>query len=1010
MPIRNDNLNYMLRLDHRGGLSLFAFVVFMSLAVGLRADEGPKEEHFDRAIAPLLASRCLECHAGAKPDGGLDLSRRESAMKGGDSGLALMAGKPDESLLWEKIRDGEMPPKHPLPEKEREALRRWIAEGAHWGTETIDPYRYTTDSRAGYDWWSFQPLEEIDPPSQANAEWTRNGIDQYILKELRERGLQPSAPADPRSLVRRVYFDLTGLPPSPEAIEAFVADPSESAFEKIVDQLLASKEYGERWGQHWLDIVRYGESGGFERNEPRHTSWYYRDWVIKALNSDMPYDEFVRAQLTGDLTNRGVEGAAAAGFLVAGVHNTVVGSSERMRKLARQDELEELAGTVGQTFLGLTVNCARCHAHKFDPISLHEYYQFIAALDGVNHGEREFRDPELQSRISGLQSSIRKYDLERREVLAKERSRIEKASANLPLPISSWSFDKDFQDEIGPLHGEAVGGAKLENGALVLDGKEAYVKTKPSEVLLRDKTLEVWVILDDLGQRGGGVMTVQRNGGERFDAIVYGEQEPRRWMPGSDGFSRTKSFEGPEESDAGQTPVHIAITYSRYGTKAYRNGLPYGEEVQVGIETFIPWQYHVAFGIRHLPAGGNRMFSGKILRANLYDRVLTPEEMAASVANPDRKYISEESLIKQMPQDERVRHEILRRLAEKYRKELEEAEKTEKYKVYSVIPSQPAVMQVHLRGDVTTLAEEAVPGGIAATSRDLADFKLGSNATDTERRQRLADWMTDRGNALFQRVIANRLWHYHFGVGIVETPNDFGFNGGRPSHPELLDWLAVQLKNHEMRLKPLHRLMVLSATYRQSSAINREAMKIDAGNRLLWRSSPRRLEGESLRDGMLAVAGILDLTAGGPGYQDVTITPNNGTTYYEPIVELAETFRRRSVYRFIPRGGRNTLLDTFDCPDPAVTAPRRQVTTTPLQALSLLNNQFVLTCSEKLAERVQREVGDDEEKQVFRFWKLAVGREPDEEERTLSLELMRTHGAAALGRALFNSNEFVVLE
>ncbi len=638
----------------------------------------------------------------------------------------------------------------------------------------------------------------------------------------------------------------------------------------------------------------------------------------------------------------------------------------------------------------------------------------------MNHGEREFRDPEEERTLQALADRIKRRESDRRELLAKQRTAMEVKSQNsnegkeisVPHPMSSWSFDQDLRDDVWRLDGKAVGGAQVLDGALLVDGKAAYVRTDSfSGMKLTEKTLEAWVLLDNLDQRGGGVMSVETDEGGKFDAIVFGEQEPKRWMAGSDGFSRTKSFGGEEEVEADKKPVHVAITYASDGVvKGYRNGVPYGQPYKTGLQTFELGKYHVAFGIRHLPAGGNRMFAGKILRANLYDRALTSEEVAASADQQERKYISDQAVIDWMPQEERVRHEILRRLADKSRKELTEAEERAKQKVYSVISLQPAVMQVHLRGDVTTLAEEAVPGGIAATSRELADFKLGSDASDRDRRQRLATWMTDRGNALFQRVIVNRLWHYHFGVGIVETPNDFGFNGGRPSHLELLDWLAVQLKNHEMRLKPLHRLMVLSATYRQSSAINREAMKIDAGNRLLWRSSPRRLEGESLRDGMLAVAGILDLTAGGPGYQDVTITPNNGTTYYEPIDELAETFRRRSVYRFIPRGGRNTLLDTFDCPDPAVTAPRRQVTTTPLQALSLLNNQFVLTCSEKLAERVRQEVGIDEEKQVLRFWMLTVGREPDEEERTLSLELMRTHGAAALGRALFNSNEFVVLE
>lgn len=977
-------------------------------------------EHFDRVVAPILATRCIECHSATDPKGELDLSTREKAFSGGASGLAIVVGHPGKSLLWEKIDQEEMPPKHPLPSPEREVLKRWIQEGAEWGTETINPFRFSSAGRAGYDWWSFQPLKEGEPPKADREEWVRNGIDRFILAGLQAKNLSPSPEADARVLIRRVYFDLTGLPPSPEVVDVFVSNPNEEAYEGIVDQLLASPQYGERWAQHWLDVVRYGESGGFERNEPRNHSWRFRDWVIGAFNADMPYDEFVRDQLCGDLLQQGIEGASASGFLVAGVHNTVVGSSERMRKLARQDELEELAGTVGQTFLGLTVQCSRCHAHKFDPVSSKEYYQFIAALDGVNHGEREFLDSDVERRITYLRGKIDALEKERRELLAAQRAALTKLAGTtdpqttekLPQPLATWSFDQDFRAEIGSqlMDGSAVGGAKIADGALVVDGKGAYVRTGPGLVTLTEKSLEAWVILDNLDQRGGGVISVETEDGGQFDAIVYGEQEPKRWMAGSDSFSRTKPFGGYEEVEGGNRPVHLAITYSQEGViTAYRDGIPYGEQYTTGVQKFEAGKYRIVFGLRHSPPGGNRMFAGKILRASLYDRALSAEEVAASASHREPDFISDQTLVERMPEEERVRHELLRRRVDQLQSELKETEAKAKRKVYSVIPSNPGVMQVHERGDVTKLTEEVNPGGIAAVGGNF-DFGISSTATDRDRRLKLADWMTDQNNSLFLRVIVNRLWHYHFGTGIVETPNDFGFNGGRPSHPELLDWLGVQLRENGMRLKPLHRLMVLSATYRQSSAVRKEGIEIDSGNRLLWRTTPRRLEGETLRDSTLFTAGILDLTPGGPGYQDVTVTPNNGTTYYEPIDSIHPEFRRRTIYRFVPRGGRSAILDSFDCPDPSVTAPRRQVTTTPLQALSLLNNQFILETSEKLAERVKRETRDNPDAETERMWKLTLGRLPDERERELSLALIHKHGPEALARALFNSNEFVVLE
>ena len=734
----------------RGLLIGLAWALMLCKLVPLQA----QTIDFDQQIAPILVSHCLECHRGPTPQGGLALTEGALAQQGGDSGEAIKAGRAAESLLWERVMADEMPPKHPLSHAQKATLKQWIDEGANWGKRAVDMFSITTDNRAGRDWWSLQPLREVSAPA-LDSKWGRNAIDGFVMRRMRDAGLSPSPEADPRNLIRRLYFDLTGLPPSPEQVAAFVAEPADASYVKIVDELLTSRHYGERWGRHWLDVVRFGESDGFERNLQRENAWHYRDWIISALNDEMPYDEFVRMQLIGDQLIGGRDGAAATGFWVAGVHNTVVGGSERMKQLAREDEIEDVLGTLGQTFLGLTFNCARCHDHKFDPITQSEYYQLAAAISGLGYGEREVPQYEQRAALNNRISE-----------LAKTR--------------------------------------------------------------------------DDLD----------------FEA---------------------------------------------------------------------------------------------------------------------------------------------------------------KQKIYTLTPGGGKTIPVLLRGDPENVGEIVSPAATRAISGLSADFELPPDAPESERRQKLAQWITSQENPLFARVIVNRVWHYHFGVGIVDTPNDFGFNGGRPSHPELLEFLAQEFRRGGYRLKPLHRLIVTSSTYRQASFGQAEAAwktgsDVDASNRLLWRGNRRRLEAEAVRDAVLSVAGQLNQVMGGPGFKDVSVTLNNGTTYYEPLDVDAPEFFRRTVYRFNPRGGRSGLLDTFDCPDPAATAPRRSVTTTPLQSLSLMNNALVLRMADYFAQRVREEAGDDRMAQITRAWQLAIARGPTESERELSDRLVTEHGLPSLCRGLFNINEFVVLD
>jgi hypothetical protein len=995
---------------------IIAFIAFCSVSK-LQA----QMIDFDKQIAPILVSHCLECHRGSDPEGGLNLTERALAQQGGDSGKAIVVGHAAESLLWERVSSDEMPPKYPLSNAKKAMLKQWIYEGAKWGDGALDMFSITTESRAGRDWWSLQPLWDVPAPA-LDSQWGRNAIDAFVWRRLRDERLGPSREADPRNLIRRLYFDLTGLPPAPVQVADFVANPSEASYQKIVEDLLNSRQYGERWGRHWLDVVRFGESDGFERNFQRDNAWHYRDWIINALNNDMPYDKFVRMQLIGDQLVGGTDGAAATGFWVAGVHNTVVGGSKRMKQLARQDEIEDVLGTLGQTFVGLTFNCARCHDHKFDPITQAEYYQLASAISGLGYGERDVPVPSEQATLASLDRQLDQLRMELAAIdkagwdkILAARERGEAVAAESPRALARWEFDSDLSDSIGNLHGTARGNARIENGALILDGK-SFVETSPVPTDIAEKTLEAWIQLDNLDQRGGAAISIGSLSGELFDAIVLGEQKPKHWMSGSNNFLRTDSFAGTDEADAVDEPVHVAIVYEKDGTIiGYRNGIPYGRSIRKSdLQPFRANQTQILFGLRHKPPGGNRHLTGRLHRAALYDRALTPDEVAAS-SGKAAEYVSEDQLAASLDGSQREHRAALKtRIAELAKARDGQAAKA-KRKIYTLTAGAGQTTNVLLRGDPDHVGEVVSPAAVQAIDGLSADFGLKPDAPEAERRRKLAEWVTSENNPLFARVIVNRVWHYHFGTGIVDTPNDFGFNGGRPSHPELLEFLAWQFRSGGYRLKSLHRLMVTSSAYRQASYGQSEtdlkkASDIDASNRLLWRGNIRRLEAESLRDAILSVAGKLNEDAGGPGFKDVSITLNNGTTYYEPIDVDTPEFFRRTVYRFNPRGGRSSLLDTFDCPDPASTAPRRSVTTTPLQSLSLMNNGLVLRMSEYFAQRIVDDVGEDRADQITRAWQLAIARGPNESEGRLSEKLVAEHGLSALCRGLFNVNEFLVVE
>jgi hypothetical protein len=984
--------------------------VLLLLGAALVAQAGATAPDFDRDVAPVLARRCLGCHGDAEPKGGLDLSQRARALAGGESGPAIAPGQPEESPLWERVESGEMPPKAALPAAERAVLRGWIAAGAPWGADPIDAFAVTTADRAGRDWWAFGPVARPDPPAVSDRSWPLNPIDAFVLARLEREGLRPAPAADRRTLLRRLAFDLTGLPPAPEEVAAFEADARPDAYERLVDRLLASPQYGVRQARAWLDLARYGESNGFEFDEPRPNAWRYRDWVVNAFNADLPYGEFARLQIAGDALRPDDPAAVeATGFLVAGAYDTVGQNqqSAAMKAVVRQDELEDLVGTVGQAFLGLTIHCARCHDHKFDPVSQAEYYRVAAALSGVRHGERDLSglDPSARAwkaRTGSLRARLAAIEATGRARLGTSRP------ASGPVPIAAWDFERGADDPIHGLSGRLHGSARLTTAGLKLDGKTAYLATAPLPRALRTRTLEAWVRLDRLDQRGGAAMSLQSLDGERFDAIVFGEREPGRWMAGSESFARTQSFRGPAEVEAARRVVCIAVSYASDGTvTAYRDGRPHGIPFRAeGPIPFEAGQAQILFGLRHGEARPDRLLAGAVVRARLYDRALAPEEVAASAA-ASGAFFDPDALLAALTPDERAEREEIR-------KALQVQADPPRRAAYAVRPREPGPSRVLLRGNPATPGADVAPGAVGLLARCGlgADLGLAADAPEAERRRRLAAWITDPRNALFARVAANRAWLAHFGAGLVETPSDLGFSGGRPSHPELLDWLAAELTHQGGSLKALHRVIVTSAAYRQGGRFDAGAAGRDAGARLLWRRAPRRLEAEMVRDAMLAVAGELEPTLGGPSFADVVARKAEGTAamLFEPADPAAPGLRRRSLYRAWARGGRSALLDAFDCPDPSTPAPRRAATTTPLQALALMNNALTLHLADRLAARLEREAGPDPSRQVDRAYALALGRSPTPAERERAAAIVGRLGAAPLARALFNANEFLYID
>jgi hypothetical protein len=899
-------------------------------------------------------------------------------------------------------------------------------------------------AEATTNYWAFKPITRPAVPA-VTMQTSRvvSPIDRFIIAKLEQSGLTLSPPADKATLLRRATFDLLGLPPTPAVLNAFLADQSPDAFAKVVDRLLASPRYGERWGRHWLDLARFAESDGFEFDKMREHAWPYRDYVIRSLNEDKSYAQFIREQIAGDALEPVTrDGIIATGFLTAGPYDEAgnTSASALLKARIREEEMEDMIAGVSQTFLAMTVNCARCHDHKFDPIPQRDYYRMKAALDGVRHGNRALlTDAELkmreervaalnesiaavQKQIAAIDGAVREKILQRR---AAERTSAKAQDSILPSPIARWTFEGNAKDRIGSLHATLLGGAKIANGRLLLDGKGAFARTAPLTRPVSEKTLEAWVALPNLTQRGGGVISIEMKESGTFDAIVFGERVPKKWMAGSSFFQRSRDLTAPDEDAKPGELIHIAIVYrTNNSISVYRNGLPYGETytptgANAGIQTYTTSDARLLFGLRHTGAG-NGFLAGEIEEARLYDRALSADEILASERAMGASVVTPEELTKAMTDEQRREREMLSAKATKLRESLKAIPAAEQ--VYAAVSREPEPTFILGRGDVEKKKSQVAAGALSVLGGG-ADFDLPADARESQRRAKLARWIASPANPLTWRVMVNRVWHYHFGRGLVATPNDFGVNGEQPSHPELLDWLASEFLAQAGSLKKLHRTIMLSATYQQTSVavdvrkltstshlgqslLTPTAAKSDADNRLLSRFPLRRLEAEAVRDAMLSVSGQLNPQIGGPSFRPFKVTVS-GSHFYELTDPIGPEFNRRTIYRMNIQSGKDPLLDSLDCPEPSTKTPARSITTTPLQSLGLMNNAFVQRQCQFFAERLKKEAGGNSANQIRLAYRLAFGRDPRAEESKQSLALANTHGIESVCWALLNASEFL---
>jgi hypothetical protein len=848
-------------------------------------------------------------------------------------------------------------------------------------------------------------------------------VDQFILTRLGELKLHLSAEADRRTLIRRLTFDLTGLPPTPEQTAEFIADPAPDAYERLVDRLLASPRFGERWARHWLDVVHFGETHGYDKDKLRPNSWPYRDYVIRAFNEDKPYSRFVQEQLAGDvLFPDEPDGVVALGFIAAGPWDYVGHAELPITKtdglIARYNDRDDMVMTTLSTFQSLTVHCARCHDHKFDPITQKDYYSLQAVFAGVDRAERPY-DADRVTMLKRRELTTEKIKLAaRREALEREASTVTSPGiAGLDRRIA------ELKTQAGP-NVEAV---KSPSNGYHSEVASSQDTTKWVQVDLGRTTPLQQIRLiparpTDFADTPGFGFPV------RFKVEISEGADFEHPVVVAD--HTLQDFKNPENADltidlTNGSARCIRVTATRLWERtrdfvfalaelqAFANGTNVAREGTVTARDSIEAGLWSRKGL----------VDGFSSRGRLNDKLPTAAELARrKAAEGELAKLNEEravmldSLLKPSLKTElasvRTRQaEVGRELAALPETKMVYAAAHDFKAEGSFVPPT-GIREVHLlaRGDVKRPGDLVSPGAVPAVAGPQWTCATCDPENEGARRAALARWITDPANMLTRRSIVNRVWQYHFGKGLVETPNDFGHMGALPTHPELLDWLAFWFLDHGESLKQLHKLLVTSATYKQSSANDVEATKVDGDNRYLWRMNRTRLDAECIRDSMLFVSGRLDLRMGGPSDRQFFFKDDHSPVYdYARFDVDSPEARRRGIYRHIVRSVPDPFMDCLDAADSSQLVARRYTTLTALQALATLNNPFVLRQCEHFAERLSS-WSSSQEKQIELACLWTLGRKPTSREAEQFSAYARQQGMASLCRVLFNTSEFVFVE
>ncbi|MBD3675631.1 MAG: DUF1553 domain-containing protein [Planctomycetaceae bacterium] len=966
---------------------------------------------FQTQIAPLLTEKCLACHNPAQKKGGLDLTTRAGLITGGESGLTVTSGDPGLSLIVDYV-SGDKPrmPKtgEKLTPEEVSLLTAWIEQELPWPAKVeLNPEAAT--------WWSLRDLNAPPIPHIENSAKThvRNPIDAFILARLREKGLHPSPAADRRTLIRRLKYDLIGLPPTPEEVERFVHDPDPQAYQKLIERYLDSPQYGERWARHWLDVVHYGDTHGYDKDKLRPNAWPYRDYVIRAFNTDKPYGRFVKEQIAGDvMPNAGGEGIVATGFLASGpwdfISHVEVPESKLDGQIARNLDRDDMVRTVMETFNSVTIGCARCHDHKFDPFLMEDYYSLQAVFSAIDRADRwYYDDPQLiqqRRQLLARQDTLQTAQQQLADIIQKNKGQELAAVEKQLKSLSDQASAGATQPEYG-YHSQIVNRSDVTKWVQVDLGEPTVI----DRVILAacfDNYANIGagfgfpVRFKLEGSLSGDFATDAISIADRTNADVPNPGTTPMVFPANQPTVRYVRLTATKLTERKNDYILAIAELEVHDTSGSNVALGQPVTALDSIEAPVRWRKTNL--VDGLYVGKKQSKTAEEQHQNLTAR----KQQLIRAALSEDQWARRTAVLSELEQ-------VNERLAEMPKPQLVYAAATHFKPQGNFKPTDGTPREIRLlnRGNIKTPGEVMSPGAIAAFDHAKSLFDAGDELSEGERRLRLAEWIAHRDHPLTWRSIVNRVWGYHFGRGIVDSPNDFGRMGQSPSHPELLDWLATRFRDNGQSIKDLHRLICNSATYRQSSADISANREIDADNVYYWKFSRQRLEAEAIRDAVLAVSGKLNSEMYGPGFQDFVIEKPQHSPHYQYHLHdpLDPASHRRSVYRFAVRSQQQPFMTTLDCADPSMQVPKRNQTITPLQALSLLNNKFMVAMSEQFAQRLEADV-ESLDAQVRRGFALALSRPPTDDELTALVSYAEQNGLTNTCRLILNLNEFVFVD